>query len=126
MGYTFNDYSGPTTYNLVQALRLTPYGRVTRPNGELEKYPRELGGGLTNPLWLVNSGTVDDHDTYATTLIKGHVLVRCPWLEGLTYRVNAAIPGRMWNGIISNMRGILWQKELLKIGIHLGIIRFLK
>ena len=44
MGYTFNDYSGPTTYNLVQALRLTPYGRVTRPNGELEKYPRELGG----------------------------------------------------------------------------------
>ena len=90
MGYTFNDYSGPTTYNLVQALRLTPYGRVTRPNGELEKYPRELGGGLTNPLWLVNSGTVDDHDTYATTLIKGHVLVKCPWLEGLTYRVNAA------------------------------------
>ena len=90
MNYTYNDYSGPTTYNLVQALRLTPYGRAKRPNGELEKYPRELGGGLTNPLWLVNSGTVDDHDTYATTLMKGHVLVKCPWLKGLSYRLNAA------------------------------------
>ena len=37
MGYTFNDYSGPTTYNLVQALRLTPYGRVTRIGRRIDK-----------------------------------------------------------------------------------------
>lgn len=86
--YAFNDYSGPSTYNLVQAVTLSPYARSTRPNGKVEKYPREVS--TVNPLWSVLSGEVDDHDTYGTLLLKGHALVTCPWLEGLTYRLNLA------------------------------------
>lgn len=86
VNYTFNDYSGPTNYNIMAAVSLSPYARTTRPNGEIEKYPRELS--TVNPLWSCKSGTVDDHDTYGTLLLKGHVLVTCPWLSGLTYRLN--------------------------------------
>lgn len=86
VNYTFNDYSGATNYNILGAVSLSPYARTTRPNGEIEKYPRELS--TVNPLWSSQSGTVDDHDTYGTLLLKGHVLVTCPWLSGLTYRLN--------------------------------------
>ena len=65
---------------------MSPYARATRPDGGIEKYPREMS--TVNPLWLSESGTVDDHDTYGTLLLKGHVLVTCPWVEGLTYRLN--------------------------------------
>ena len=88
MNYAFNDYSGPSTYNLAQAVTLSPYARAERPNGEIEKYPRETS--TVNPLWSIRSGEVDDHDTYGTVLLKGHALVSCPWLEGLTYRLNLA------------------------------------
>ena len=86
VNYTFNDYSGPTSYNLETAIRMSPYARAIRPDGGIEKYPREMS--TVNPLWLSESGTVDDHDTYGTLLLKGHVLVTCPWVEGLTYRLN--------------------------------------
>lgn len=86
--YTFNDYSGASTYNIGQAVTLSPYAQPTRPNGEIEKYPRY--GSTVNPLWAIESGTVDDHDTYSTLLLKGHALVKCPWLEGLSYRFNVA------------------------------------
>ncbi|MEH2795334.1 TonB-dependent receptor [Segatella copri] len=87
--YTFNDYSGPSTYNLYQAIRLSPYGRAERADGGgIEKFPVTEGVYRINPMWDVLSGTIDDHDTYATTALKGHVLVTCPWIEGLTYRMN--------------------------------------
>lgn len=90
MNYSFNDYSGPTNYDIYQAVRLTPYGRVYRDeeNKLLEKYPRTEGTYMVNPLWNVESGTIDDHDTYSTYLMKGHLLVKCPWIEGLSYRLN--------------------------------------
>ncbi len=89
--YSFNDYSGPTTYDLYQAVRLSPYGRAERADGGgIEKYPISEGTYRTNPMWTVESGTVDDHDTYAMTSLKGHVLVKCPWIEGLSYRLNAS------------------------------------
>lgn len=87
---SFNDYSGVTNYDIYQAIRLTPFGRTTRPNGEIEKYPRQEGIYMTNPLWNINSGTIDDHDTFATYLMKGHVLVKIPWIEGLSYRLNGS------------------------------------
>lgn len=90
VNYTTNNYSGPTTYNLYQAVRLSPYGQPTRDNGMPEKYPVNEGVYRLNPLWDVKSGTIDDHDTYATVNLKGNVLVKCPWIEGLTYRMNGS------------------------------------
>lgn len=86
--FSFSNYSGPTDYNLYSATRLTPYGRAYRPNGELEKFPRQEGIYMTNPLWLPESNTVDDHDTYKSYRTKGHLLLKCPWLVGLNYRLN--------------------------------------
>ncbi|MDO4163674.1 MAG: TonB-dependent receptor [Bacteroides sp.] len=91
MNYAFNDYSGPSTYDLYQAIRLSPYGRAEREDGGgLEKYPVNEGIYRINPLWSVKSGTIDDHDTYATTTLKGHLLLKCPWIEGLTFRMNGS------------------------------------
>lgn len=87
--YTFNNYSGPTTYNLYQAVRMSPYGQPTRENGMPEKFPVNEGVYRTNPLWDVLSNTIDDHDTYATTVLDGHLLLKCPWVKGLSYRLNA-------------------------------------
>ncbi len=86
--YSYNNYSGPTQYNLGTALLLSPYGQPTRANGMPEKYPTNEGMSQENPLWSVLSNTIDDHDTYATTMLSGHVLVKCPWIKGLSYRMN--------------------------------------
>ena len=91
VNYTYNDYSGASVYDLYQAIRLSPYGRAERADGGgLEKFPCNEGIYRINPMWNVESGTIDDHDTYATTSMKGHVLVKCPWVEGLTYRLNGS------------------------------------
>ncbi len=91
VNYAYNNYSGPTTYNLYQATRLTPYGRAERADGGgPEKYPANEGIYRINPMWDVLSGTIDDHDTYATTTMKGHLLLKCPWIEGLTFRMNGS------------------------------------
>lgn len=90
--YAYNDYSGATLGggDVYWATRLTPYGVAYRDNGQLNKFPREEGAYMINPLWKVKSGTIDDHDTYATTTLKGHLLIKCPWLKGLSYRINAS------------------------------------
>lgn len=87
--YAFNDYSGASVYDLYQAVRLSPYGRAERADGGgIEKFPVTEGTYRTNPMWSVLSGTIDDHDTYATTALKGHLLLTCPWIDGLTFRMN--------------------------------------
>jgi len=45
VNYSFNDYSGPTVYDIYQAIRLTPYGRIYRDEekGLLEKFPATEG-----------------------------------------------------------------------------------
>lgn len=87
--YVTNDYSGPTVYNLYQAVRLSPYGQAERPNGAgIEKFPANEGVYRINPMWSVKSGTIDDDDTYNTVNLKGHLLLKCPWVEGLSFRVN--------------------------------------
>ncbi len=91
VNYAYNDYSGATTYDLYQAVRLSPYGRAERADGGgVEKYPVNEGVYRLNPMWSVLSGTIDDHDTYATTTLKGHVLLKCPWIEGLSFRINGS------------------------------------
>lgn len=90
--YVANDYSGATLggSDIYWATRLSPYGKAYRENGELNKFPREEGMYMINPLWKVKSNTIDDHDTYATTNLKGHILVKCPWIEGLSFRMNGS------------------------------------
>lgn len=92
MNYVTNDYSGVTLGggDIYWATRLTPYGKAYRSNGELNKFPREEGLYMVNPLWKVGSNTIDDHDTYQTTNMKAHLLIKCPWIEGLTFRMNGA------------------------------------
>lgn len=92
MNYVTNDYSGVTLGggDIYWATRLSPYGKAYRENGGLNKFPREEGMYMINPLWKVGSNTIDDHDTYATTNMKGHLLIKCPWIEGLTFRMNGA------------------------------------
>ena len=90
MSFSFNDYSGPTNYDIYQTIRLTPYGRVYRDEdkGLLEKFPAEEGIFRINPLWNIESGTIDDHDVFYTTILTGHSLIKCPWIKGLSYRLN--------------------------------------
>jgi TonB-linked SusC/RagA family outer membrane protein len=90
VNYSYNDYSGPTVYDIYQSIRMTPYGRVYRDeeHGLLEKFPATEGLYRVNPLWNVNSGTIDDHDVFYTTILDGHSLVECPWIKGLSYRLN--------------------------------------
>lgn len=88
MNYVFNNYSGPTNYNLYTATRLTPFGDAYRADGQLNRYPRGEGMSQENPLWGVKSGTIDDHDTYSTVNMTGHVLIKCPWIKGLSFRMN--------------------------------------
>jgi TonB-linked SusC/RagA family outer membrane protein len=90
INFSYNDYSGPTNYDIYQAIRMTPYGRIywDEENGLLEKYPATEGLWRINPLWNINSGTIDDHDVYYTTILDGHSLIKFPWIEGLSYRLN--------------------------------------
>ncbi len=90
VNFSYNDYSGPSVYNIYQAIRLTPYGRAYRDedNSLLEKFPATEGIYRINPLWNVNSGTIDDHDLLYTTVLSGHALIKCPWIKGLNYRTN--------------------------------------
>lgn len=90
MNYAHNNYSGPTVYDLYQTTRLSPYGQATRVNGEVNKYPVNEGGYRLNPLWSVLSNTIDDNDIYNTTTLKGHLILKCPWLRGLQFRMNGS------------------------------------
>ncbi len=90
MNYAYNDYSGASIYDMYQVTRLSPYGQPTRINGEVNKYPCNEGGYRLNPLWSVLSNTVDDHDTYTTMNLKGHLLLKCPWISGLQFRMNGS------------------------------------
>lgn len=86
VNYTYNNYDGVSAK--LQPY-LSPFGQATRSNGSLEKYVMEEGAFAVNPLWETSKGgTVDDLERYATTYLKGHVLLKCPWLKGLSYRFN--------------------------------------
>ncbi|MFT3738802.1 MAG: TonB-dependent receptor [Breznakibacter sp.] len=95
--YTFSDYSGPTNYNIYQAIRLSPYGRVYRPTGELEKYPLTQGIYMTNPLWGIDDNTIEDKDTYNTYRFNGYYQISCPWVHGLSFKMNYMRSGEYVN-----------------------------
>ncbi len=86
MIYSNSDWSGPGTGDYTNVILGSPWGRYSRPNGMPEKYP--TGSQITNPLWTAMGGTIDDEDKENSTSMDGHVLVRIPWVEGLSFRMN--------------------------------------
>jgi len=84
--YSRRDYSG-TAANVGSAEIMSPYGVLYRDNsGDLEKYPYTQS--LVNPLWGVNDGTVKNVDVYNTFRLNSFAVVKAPWVDGLSYRVN--------------------------------------
>jgi len=58
------------------------------------RYP--IGVSVVNPLWNTDkSGTRDNYDRQAITETRGHVLIKAPWLTGLSYRLNAFYSNRI-------------------------------
>jgi TonB-linked SusC/RagA family outer membrane protein len=89
VNYSYNNYDGVRAG--AGGTQLSPYAQPYRPDGKsLEIKLNDVGGSVDNPLWASSTGLVDDYDRYATTLLKGHMLVRCPWINGLSYRFNAS------------------------------------
>ncbi|MDD2250870.1 MAG: TonB-dependent receptor [Candidatus Cloacimonetes bacterium] len=87
--YTKRDYSGVSA-NLATAYLLGPYGVVYRDTEKklLERYP--VTQGLNNPLWGVNDGTRDNIDKRDNFRVNAFTIIKCPWIDGLSYRFNYA------------------------------------
>ena len=95
INYTYNNYDGISAK--IQQY-LSPYSQDKRSNGELEKYVMEEGSFAVNPYWETSkAGNVDDKERYSTVFLKGHALVKCPWIEGLSYRLNAVFSREEYN-----------------------------
>jgi TonB-linked SusC/RagA family outer membrane protein len=89
VNYTYNNYDG---LEAETKPFFSPYLQPTRPNGEVERHPFESASTFgDNPLWRTyKAGNIDDRERYATTFLKGHALVKAPWVNGLSYRLNLA------------------------------------
>lgn len=84
--YSRRDYSGVAA-NVGSAEIMSPYGVMFRDDaGDLEKYPYTQS--LINPLWGVNDGTIKNIDVYNTFRLNSFAVVKAPWVDGLSYRVN--------------------------------------
>ena len=87
--YSKSDFSDVRA-NIGQAYNLPPYGVMYRDeqNRLLEKYPYTQSG--TNPLLGVFDGTRDNESTRDNFRLNAYAVVKLPWVEGLTYRMNYA------------------------------------
>lgn len=84
--YSRRDYSGNAA-NVGSAEIMSPYGVLYRDDsGNLEKYPYTQS--LVNPLWGVNDGTVKNMDVYNTFRTNTFAVIKAPWVDGLSYRIN--------------------------------------
>ena len=82
------DYSG-TAANMLTAYYLSPYGAPYRyGTTELEKYPVTQSDGYQNPLWQADPRLRETTDVRENYRFQTSALVRCPWVEGLTLRLN--------------------------------------
>ncbi len=85
--YAKADYSGYAA-NIKEALQMSPYGQQYRDveNKLLEKYPAVQSN--VNPLWGVDDDTRTNTDIRNNYRLGANVLVKAPWVKGLTYRFN--------------------------------------
>jgi len=89
--YTRQDYSGVAA-NLITAYYLSPYGTPYRyGTKELEKYPVTQSDGFQNPLWQSDESLLQDTDVRNNFRLQATSLIKCPWVEGLTARVNFSL-----------------------------------
>jgi len=85
-GFSKRDYSGVAA-NIIEAQTMSPYGVMFRDDqGNLEKYPYTQSG--VNPLWGVDDGTRDNEDLLHNYRLNTHAVIKVPWVDGLSYRVN--------------------------------------
>ncbi len=82
------DYSGIEA-NILTAYYLSPYGTPYRYGStELEKYPVTQSDGYQNPLWQSDESLREHSDIRENYRLQTSALVRCPWVDGLTLRLN--------------------------------------
>ena len=88
--YTYHNYDG---VRATLAPWHQPFGNVYRPNGQLEKYT--IGVSVINPLWDTDKGgTRDNYERQSIIESRGHVLIKAPWIKGLSFRFNAFYSSR--------------------------------
>lgn len=86
VAYTRSDFSGNAA-SVGGAAIMTPYGMKYRPNGELEATP-DGSRGHQNPLWSTQEDKYENLDISNNFRAKAFAYVKCPWIDGLTYRMN--------------------------------------
>lgn len=87
--YTRSDYSGIGA-NIWTATILSPYSMMYRPNGSLEAIP-DGTRGRGNPLWGIDDKSKRENvDLRDNLRANAYVVVKCPWISGLSYRFNYA------------------------------------
>lgn len=87
--YTRSDYGGVAA-SVWSASILSPYGMMYRPNGMLEAKP-DGTRGKNNPLWGIDDESKKENIDYRDNLrANAYALVKCPWIKGLSYRLNYA------------------------------------
>ena len=86
--YTRQDYSGVAA-NIQTAYFISPYGQPYRSDGtQLEKYPVTQSDGYQNPLWQTDPANRYNKDWRDTYRLNSSLLLRCPWVEGLSFKFN--------------------------------------
>ena len=87
--------------NRETAYFMHPYGQPWRDGeGNLERYP--IRESLVNPLWGVDDDTTDNIDLTNKFGLTAFALIKCPWVDGLSYRFN--FEGHMSRGEYSLFR----------------------
>jgi len=68
------------------------------PGNLIEPRINDPGQSDQNPLLYTSKyGGIDDYERYGTTLLKGHLLLRAPWINGLSYRLNVSWSQQIYN-----------------------------
>lgn len=80
------NYSGNPA-DITAAQVMSPYGVLYRDSlGNLEKYPYTQS--QISPLWGIQDGTRDNSDIANTFRLNTYAVVKVPFIDGLSYRVN--------------------------------------
>ena len=103
VNYSYNNYDGARA----GGSRINnPYAQPYRvdndynvvPGKLVERFLNDPGEANHNPLMSTSKyGGIDDYERYGNVLLKGHVLLKVPWIKGLSYRLNASWSQQVYN-----------------------------